>query len=55
MSRLCRHIDGTMEQWNFENGKWDEASYLYGVFIGEDAMYDEITEEEANIIIEYRR
>ncbi|NLY20121.1 MAG: hypothetical protein GXZ08_02405 [Tissierellia bacterium] len=55
VSRLCRHIDNTMEQWSFEDRKWYEAPYLYEVFIGEDAIYDEITEEEANKIIEYSK
>lgn len=51
-SRLCRHINSHFEQYNKAAKKWEVNNELSSILIGDDWDYDEITEDQANEIIE---
>ncbi|HHV98593.1 MAG TPA: hypothetical protein GXX36_03310 [Clostridiaceae bacterium] len=51
-SLLCRHINHSFEVYNKKEKRWVPDNSLARIFIGEDIYYDEITEEQAQKIIE---
>lgn len=51
--KVSRFIDGVGESYCFPLGRWMFDQELYDVLIGELTL-DEITEDEANAIIENR-
>lgn len=50
--KLYRRINYAFERYNFDTRKWDPAPEQGCIYIGEDWDYDEITEEQANKIID---
>lgn len=52
VSRLYRTIKSVFERYNKDTSSWELAPEQSYILIGEDWEYDEITEEEANKIIE---
>lgn len=52
-SRLYRFVSSKFERYDFDNGEWVGSPEQACIFIGEDAMYDELVEVEAlNLILE---
>lgn len=49
--RLYRFLGGQFERYHLDKSEWSPAPEQCCIFIGEDAYYDEITEEQANEII----
>lgn len=51
-NRLYRRVNFEFERYIKESGAWIPAPEQSCIYIGEDWEYEEITEEEANRIIE---
>ncbi|PHV72175.1 hypothetical protein CS063_01490 [Sporanaerobium hydrogeniformans] len=51
VDRLYRRIDGSFERYDFDTKTWVDAPEQSCIYIGEDLMYDEISEDDANKVI----